>query len=103
MFKAMILLTRREDMTHQEFLDWWINDHAPLAATLPGLRKLTFNAVATGFDEAEIDGIAELWFDSQSDFESAYTTEIGKATAADSIAHVKGRVRLLVNENEIMN
>ncbi len=103
MFKAMILLTRREDMTHAEFMHWWINEHAPLAATLPGLRKLTFNAVASGFDESGIDGIAELWFDSQVDFEAAYATEIGKATAADSIAHVKGRVRLFIEENEIVS
>jgi uncharacterized protein (TIGR02118 family) len=103
MFKAMILLTRREDMSHQEFLNWWINEHAPLAKSLPRLRKLTFNEVATGFDESGIDGIAELWFDSHSDFEAAYETEIGKATAADSISHVKGRVRLLINENEIVS
>jgi len=30
------------------------------------------------FDEAGIDGVAELWFDTREDFDAAYATEIGK-------------------------
>jgi uncharacterized protein (TIGR02118 family) len=99
-FKAMIMLTRREDMTHGEFVDWWLEEHAQLASSLPRLRKLVFNVVDAGVEGAGIDGISELWFDSQVDFEAAYASDIGKATAADSLAHVSGRVRLFVTENE---
>jgi hypothetical protein len=80
MFKAMIVLTRREDMTH----------------------AVVFNEVADGFDEAGIDGVAELWFDTREDFDAAYVTEIGKATAQDSLDHVSSRVRLIVSENTII-
>ena len=38
MFKAIILLKRREDMTHDEFKQWWLVDHSSLAAQLPGVR-----------------------------------------------------------------
>ena len=100
MFKAVILLTRREDMTHDAFVDWWLNDHAPLAASLPLLRRLTFNVVDTGGEDAGVDGISELWFDTQADFEAAYATEIGKAVAADSMGHNRKRVRLLIDEHE---
>lgn len=102
MFKAIILLTRRNDMTHDEFVAWWLGDHAPLAASLPGLRRAAFNVVDTGHEEGGIDGVSELWFDSRADFEAAYATEIGVATAADSLAHVSGRVRLLVTENALV-
>jgi len=102
MFKAVILLTRRDDMTHDAFVDWWLNDHAPLAASLPLLRQLTFNVVDTGGEDAGIDGISELWFDSHADFTAAYASEIGVATAADSMAHVSGRVRLFVTEHELV-
>jgi uncharacterized protein (TIGR02118 family) len=101
MFKAMILLTRRDDMTHDEFVAWWLGDHAPLAASLPGLRRAVFNVVDVGHAGGGIDGIAELWFDSQADFEAAYASEIGLATAADSLAHVSSRVRLFVTENAL--
>jgi conserved hypothetical protein len=97
MFKAMILLTRREDMTHGEFVDWWLGEHHPLACSLPRLRKLAFNVADDGGQAAGIDGISELWFDSQADFHAA---EIGVATADDSLAHVSGRVRLFVTEHE---
>jgi uncharacterized protein (TIGR02118 family) len=102
MFKAVILLTRRADMTHAAFVDWWLNDHAPLASSLPRLRRLAFNVVDVGGEEAGIDGISELWFDSQDDFTAAYASEIGVATAADSVAHVSGRVRLFVTDHELI-
>lgn len=43
MFKAMILLTRREDMSHAEFVQWWLHEHSSLAAALPKIRKVVFN------------------------------------------------------------
>ena len=103
MFKAMIVLTRREDMTHAEFAQWWVHEHHSMAAALPKIRKAVFNEVADGFDEAGIDGVAELWFDTREDFDAAYATEIGKATAQDSLDHVSGRVRLIVSENIVVD
>lgn len=100
MFKAMIMLTRRDDMTHEDFVSWWLDEHVPLASALPGVRKVILNVVDEGHDEAGIDGVSELWFDTQADFEAAYASDVGKATAADSMAHVRGRVRLFVTENE---
>lgn len=99
MFKAMILLTRRDDMSPAEFEHWWLSEHAPLARTLPGVRKIVFNVASEG---SPVDGITELWFDSQEAFEAAYATETGKAVAADSIAHVSSRQRVLVTETQIL-
>jgi uncharacterized protein (TIGR02118 family) len=98
-FKAIILLKRREDMTHDEFSAWWLHEHAPLAAQLPGVRRITFNLAADG---GAFDGVSELWFDSQADFEAAYATDLGKSVAADSIAHLSDRQRLLVTEHGIV-
>ena len=94
--KAIILLTRREGDTPEEFRRWWLEEHAPLARQLPGLRKLVFN-LADG--EAGYDGVSELWFDSQDAFDAAYASEIGQQVAADSLAHVGARVRLFVDEH----
>ncbi len=101
MFKAMILLTRRADLTHEAWVGWWLDEHAPLAAQLPNLRRAVFNVVEEGADEAGVDGVSELWFDRRADFEAAYATEIGRAVAADSLAHVSGRVRVLLGEHVI--
>jgi uncharacterized protein (TIGR02118 family) len=98
--KAMILLARRADMSHDDFAAWWLGEHAPLARRLPGLRAATFNVVQ---DPApgEPDGITELWFDSRADFDAAYASEVGRAVVADSMAHVSGRVRLVVDEQRV--
>ena len=94
--KAIILLTRREGDTPEDFRHWWLEEHAPLARRLPGLQKLVFN-LADG--DAPYDGVSELWFDSQAAFDAAYASEIGQQVAADSLAHVGGRVRLVVVEH----
>jgi uncharacterized protein (TIGR02118 family) len=93
--KAIILLARRDNDTPDEFRRWWLDEHAPLARRLPGLRKLVFNLVE---GDQPYDGVSELWFDSQEAFEAAYASEIGQRVAADSLAHVGGRVRLIVDE-----
>lgn len=100
MFKAIILLKRREDMTHEDFKSWWLDQHAAKAAELPGVRRICFNLAEDG---GAYDGVSELWFDSKEDFENAYATDIGKAVAADSIAHLSARERLFVTENSIVN
>jgi uncharacterized protein (TIGR02118 family) len=97
-FKAMILLTRRPDLSHEEFVRWWIDEHRPRARDLPNLRRLVFNVVDASPAEGSVDGVAELWFDTQAAFEAAYATELGKALSADSLAHVSGRLRLFVTE-----
>ena len=95
--KAIILLTRRDGDTPEDFRHWWLEEHAPLARRLPGLQKLVFNLVE---GDQPYDGVSELWFDSQEAFEAAYASEIGQQVAADSLAHVGARVRLIVDECE---
>jgi len=95
-FKAVILLTRRDGATREEFREWWLERHAPLARELPGLRRLVFNLVDS--DDAPCDGISELWFDTREAFDAAYASEVGQSVAADSLANVGGRVRMVVDE-----
>lgn len=99
MFKAVILLARRGDMTREEFASWWLGEHADLAKELPALRGLRFNLVET--PDAEFDGVTELWFDSREAFEAAYATEHGQRVAEDSLAHVSRRERLFVAEHTL--
>ncbi len=102
MFKAIILLRRRSEMSPGEFRQWWLERHAPLARQLPGLRRLCFNLVDAQAS-APFDGVSELWFDSQQDFETAYASDIGQQVAADSIANVEHRERLLVEEHLLVS
>lgn len=96
MIKAVILLKRKDGMSLQDFSDWLLKDHVPLALKLEGLKRYQVNV---GRDpDGPYDGVSELWFDSEEAMLAAYATEHGKAVAADSMAHVKTRQRLLVDE-----
>jgi uncharacterized protein (TIGR02118 family) len=97
--KVMVGLVRRDDMSREDFQRWWIEEHAPLARTLPGVLRIRFNLLDA---DAPFDGIAELWFESSEAADAAYATDIGKAVAADSLAHVKSRVRMLADEREVL-
>jgi uncharacterized protein (TIGR02118 family) len=103
-FKAVILLRRRDDMTPDQFRQWWLHEHAPLAARLPGVRRVVFNAAddASATAEGGVDGVSELWFDSQQAFIDAYATDVGQQVAADSMAHVSSRTRLFVTEHIVV-
>jgi uncharacterized protein (TIGR02118 family) len=107
-FKAVILLRRRDDMTPAEFRSWWLEEHAPLAAQLPGVRRIVFNAAIDDgvadpdVAKSEVDGVSELWFDDEAAFVAAYSTDLGKQVAADSMAHVRSRVRLFVTEHVVV-
>jgi uncharacterized protein (TIGR02118 family) len=101
MLKSLILLTRAEGMSRDAFRSWWLDEHAPLARQLPGVRRVVFNVVSS--EEATVDGVTELWFDNRDALEAAYASEIGQRVAADSLAHVSRRERLYVEERAIVD
>ena len=98
MFKAMILLKRKETVSAQAFENWWLGGHANLVRGLQDLRRAVFNIV----DDGPYDGVSELWFDTKQAFEAAYATTHGQAVAADTLAMVDQRIRMVVSENVIV-
>jgi len=100
MFKAMILLKRKDGSTREEFASWWLKQHRPLAEQLPGVRRAIFN-LATQDTADTYDGISELWFDTEAGFEAAYASEVGLRVAEDSLNNVGDRLRLFVTEHVI--
>jgi uncharacterized protein (TIGR02118 family) len=96
MIKAVILLKRKDGMSLQDFSDWMLKDHVPMALKLDGLKRYQVNIARD--PDSPYDGVAELWFDSEDAMLAAYATAHGKAVAADSLAHVKTRQRVVVDE-----
>jgi uncharacterized protein (TIGR02118 family) len=39
MIKMLGLLTRKPHLTHEQFVDHWLNIHGPLALAVPGVRR----------------------------------------------------------------
>lgn len=70
MYKQIVLLTRKAGTTHQEFVEYWRETHAPKAEALPGVCKYSI-VLPTDPAHAEFDGLAELYFE---DLEQLYGT-----------------------------
>ena len=97
MVKMMIFLKRRPELSQPDFARWWLDRHRPLAEQLPGLRRHCFNLLPDG---SPFDAAVEQWFDSEDDADAAYVGEIGRAVAADSVAHVSERLRVCVDSHD---
>jgi len=89
MYKHVALLVRKDDMTHEEFVEYWQNNHTKIARDIEGVVKYSTVLPVTP-EAAEFDGLAELYFedlDALHDalgfyFSDAATTEKGKAKEA---------------------
>jgi uncharacterized protein (TIGR02118 family) len=62
MYKQIVLLTRKSGLSHEEFVEYWQETHAPMAEDVPGVRKYNI-VLPTDPENAEFDGLAELYFE----------------------------------------
>lgn len=87
MIKRIILVTRRSDLSGDEFRRYYTEVHAPIVARMPGLRRYVQNPTLPGRDgqEQEISGIAEVWYDDEAAFEAAMKSKEA-AAANESLA-----------------
>jgi uncharacterized protein (TIGR02118 family) len=83
--KVMFLVTKRADLSREEFQRYWREVHAPLVAKMPGLRRYTQDRVVPDPQQGDspLDGVAELWFDSLDAFQAALAAPEGQAVLAD--------------------
>lgn len=74
-YRRTVVLTRREDTTHEEFRDHWLDEHVPLVAAMPGVVRYTAT-LPVAPARAAVDGIADLYFDDR----DAVLASMGRAT-----------------------
>jgi uncharacterized protein (TIGR02118 family) len=82
--KSVAFLTRRPSLAVDAFQRHWLEVHAPIAATLPGLRRyVQSHTRRSAYDAGRVpafDGVVLTWFDS--------TDAIRDAAAASEYARV---------------
>ena len=109
MIRRVSILTRKPNLSHEEFVDHWENVHGPLALKVPGIRRYVQSHI-TGqhfrpdipAQTDDVDGIAELWYDSLEDLERSSQTPEAKALYADG-ALIIGKIRtFIIEEKEII-
>ncbi|MDA1098478.1 MAG: EthD family reductase [Proteobacteria bacterium] len=108
MIKRISLLTRKAHLTHDEFVRHWLHVHGPLARLVPGIRRYVQSHIkgeSVRADipaaEMEIDGIAELWYDSVEEMKHSSATPEAQALYADG-ALIIGRIKTFVIEEKVI-
>ena len=96
MIRLVFALRRKNDLSRDEFQDYWLRKHAPLVASFrqdllidryvqthtltdPGNQAAQ---EARGEMEPEYDGVAELWWQSEVELTANLTTEAAQAAGA---------------------
>lgn len=108
MIKTIGLLTRKDSLSHEEFVKHWVEVHAPLAHAVPGVRRYVQSHIQgerTRPDipttEVEIDGVAELWYDDHAAMERANATPEAKRLHDDGALFI-GRIKSFVVEEKVI-
>ncbi len=108
MIKSISLLTRKDGITHEQFIRHWIEVHAPLAHAVPELRRYVQSHILSErrrpdipSADIEVDGVAELWYDDRDAMERAMATPEAKTLHADGVLFI-GRIKTFVVEEKII-
>ena len=82
--KRLGILRKKEGITHEQFVNHWMQKHAALCVKLPKLRRYSVNLVDRArFPKFGYDGFSELWFDSEEDLIASLASPEGKTLLAD--------------------
>jgi uncharacterized protein (TIGR02118 family) len=108
MIKSISLLTRKDGMTHEQFMKHWFEVHAPLAHAVPGVRRYVQSHIVTErkrpdipSHDVDVDGIAELWYDDADAMTRAHATPEAKALHADGALFI-GRIKTFTVEEKVI-
>ena len=88
MIKLVMCLTRRSDLSREQFQDYWENNHGPFfmknAGVMRAKRYLQSHTIPSPLNDGmkasrglmdEYDGVAEVWFESEEDLMEAMGSE----------------------------
>ena len=92
MVKVWFCITRRPDLTPDQFRAYWRDIHGPIAAKIPGLRHYvqhhSVHSLPAGWDLPVYDGVAELWWDD-------YPATVAALSSAETMAAVEDHANFM--------
>jgi uncharacterized protein (TIGR02118 family) len=108
MVKSLSLLVRKPHLTREQFVQHWVEVHAPMARAVPGVRRYVLSLITEERRRADVpeldvavDGIAELWYDDRESMARAVASPEGHALFADGATFI-GRIKTFVTEERVV-
>jgi len=108
MIKSLSLLTRKDGISHEAFIDHWVNVHAPMVRAVPEVRRYVLSFISSEPSRADVatldmnvDCIAELWYDDAASMERAAASTAMRAVRADGASYL-GRIKTFITEEKVI-
>ena len=106
MIKLVYCITKKPELSDEEFFRYWKAVHGPIGARIPRLRRLVQShrlSIPGEKHQRAYDGVAELWFDNVEDLLAARQSPEWQASTEDEanfIDHTK--VAYFVTEEHVV-
>ena len=102
MYKVLSIMRKPEHLSLEEFRTWATVEHPKLAHGIPGLVKYVVNVSTMDDPKAEFHVVNELYFEDEESFRVGFGSDAGKAAGADAAATAAHRVRLVVDQYDVI-
>ena len=106
MVKLVYCITKKPNLTDEEFFRYWHTVHGPIGARIPQLRKLVqSHRITVPGDKyrPDYDGMAELWFDDVQALLAARQSPEWTAASDDEAQFIDhSRVAYFVTEEHVI-
>lgn len=107
MVKLIYCITRKPELSVEEFQRYWREAHGPIAARIPGLRRyVQCHVLPELYDREEAppyDGAAELWFDDLDALRQAMRSPEVRAAQEDERNFIDhSRVFAIITEEKVV-
>lgn len=106
MFHVVFLVRKAADMSMDEFRRYWIDEHTPLTAKVPGVRSYRcYTATGAPDGEPAVEGVAILSFDDEAAYNAAVAGPEFAAAIGDAphFQNVDATTALFANEHVIVS
>jgi uncharacterized protein (TIGR02118 family) len=110
MIKRASLLARKPGISHEEFVKHWAEVHAPMARACPGISRYTLTIIKSSSTrkdvlpiDVQVDGIAELWFKNQADYDAYQASPATKRLRDDGATFIGREIDFVAEEKVIIS
>jgi uncharacterized protein (TIGR02118 family) len=101
-YKVLSIMQKPADMSLEDWRRWATEEHPKLARQIPGMVKYVVNVTATDDPNAEFHLVNEMYFADEESFKAGFGSEAGKAAGADAAGAAAKRVRLVVEQHDLI-
>ena len=106
MIKLVYCISKKSELSDEEFFRYWREVHGPLGVRIPGLRRLVQSRrliVRGDMRSFDYDGMAELWFDDITALLAARKTPEWKAASDDEVQFIDHKkVAYFVTDEQVL-